>query len=199
MAAGGEMARRDERTGSKKAERVAAWLGAWLATWLMTMTLTAFADPRSGALSAAHDIQDNDSNDISGCRHGYRLQSVIRDFAMGQEWAVLASCAHPETPWIAIAQHRPAAEWPLPAALAVSDLIRGAAYTVRSGSRVRLWLRTPVARIDLSGIAMEGGAPGEMIRVRIAPGGKVFRGTVRAAGSVELDAAGGQGFRGEGQ
>ena len=199
MAAGGEMARRGERTGSKKAARVAAWWAAWLAVLLMTMTLTAFADPQSGALSAADDTHDSNSNGISGCRHGYRPQSVIRDFALGREWAVFASCAHPEAPWIAIAQYRPDAERPLPAALAVSDFVRGAATAVRPGSRVRLWLRTPVARIDLSGIALEGGAPGEVIRVRIAPGGKVFRGTVRAVGSVELDAADGQGFRGEGQ
>jgi len=67
---------------------------------------------------------------------------------------------------------------------------------VRAGSPVRLWLSSPVARIALAGMALENGASGATIRVRVMPGGKVLDGTVRAADSVELVASG---FAGAGQ
>jgi hypothetical protein len=70
---------------------------------------------------------------------------------------------------------------------------------VESGSRVRVWRWDGVAAIDLAGIALESGAAGARVRVRVSPGGAVLRGTVRAAGSVELEAPGSGGFAGEGK
>ena len=61
---------------------------------------------------------------------------------------------------------------------------------VRMGSTIRLWLSSPVARIALYGTALENGAAGATIRVRVMPGGKVLDGTVRSVDSVELVAAG---------
>jgi len=130
-----------------------------------------------------------------GCSAGYRQQSVISDFTLGRAWTVYASCNHPETPRIAIMVDPRAA----PAPSAVAGDARGALSSpplVRMGSKVRLWLSSPVARIALSGTALENGAAGATIRVRVMPGGRVLDGTVRAADSVELIPAG---FSGVGQ
>jgi Chaperone for flagella basal body P-ring formation len=124
------------------------------------------------------------------CSFGYRRQSVISDFALGQDWTVYASCAHPEGPRVAVMVSRPVAAAARAAAVAVGQNVLP---TVRVGSSVRLWLSSPVARIELSAVALESGSAGATIRLRATPGGKVLRGTVWAAGSVELN-TGGEGF-----
>lgn len=131
-----------------------------------------------------------------GCRQGYRQSSVIRDFALGQEWTVYASCVHPETPRIAVMAYPTVAQDRRVAEGTEVD-VPHAAPAVRAGDQIRLWLRSPVARVDLSAIALENGAAGTTIRVRVEPGGTVLRGAVRSVGSVELGA--GEGFREAGQ
>jgi hypothetical protein len=131
-----------------------------------------------------------------GCRQGYRQSSVIRDVALGQEWTVYSSCVHPETPRIAVMAYPPVAQARRVGGEAEAD-VPHALPAVRAGDRIRLWLRSPVAQVDLSAIALENGAAGATIRVRVEPGGTVLRGAVRSAESVELGA--GDGFRGAGQ
>jgi len=82
---------------------------------------------------------------------------------------------------------------------AASASVAPARPTVESGSQVRIWRRDGVVAIDMAGIALESGGTGARIRVRVTPGGAVLRGTVRAPGSVELDAPGSGGFAGEGR
>jgi hypothetical protein len=127
--------------------------------------------------------------DDNGCRQRYRQQSVISDFTLGREWTVYARCAHPESPRVAI-MIEPATGAPAQGAEEAALGSAPAAPLVRMGNPVRLWLSSPVARIALSGIALENGAAGATIRVRVMPGGKVLNGTVRAPDSVELVAAG---------
>jgi hypothetical protein len=79
-----------------------------------------------------------------GCRQGYRQSSVIRDFALGQEWTVYASCVHPETPRIAIMAYPRAAQDRRVAREAEADVPHGAP-AVRAGDRILLWQRSPVA------------------------------------------------------
>jgi hypothetical protein len=131
-----------------------------------------------------------------GCSAGYRRQSVISDFTLGRAWTVYASCSHPETPRIAVMVEKNAPLAQSSAAGADSLGTVSKPPIVRMGSTVRLWLSTPVARIALSGKALENGAVGATIRVRVMPGGKVLEGTVRTADSVELIPAG---FSGVGQ
>jgi hypothetical protein len=64
---------------------------------------------------------------------------------------------------------------------------------------VRLWRLDEVARLDLAGIALGGGAAGATVRVRALASGKVFRGVVRASGIVEIDRGGADGFGAGGQ
>jgi Chaperone for flagella basal body P-ring formation len=134
--------------------------------------------------------------DSHGCRQGYRRQSVIRDFTLGREWTIYASCAHPETPRVAIIADRSADE--SSAAVLHSPVSsQSIPATVHAGSRVRLWMSSPLARLELSAVALENGSVGETIRVRATQGRKVLSGTVRADDSVELGM--GEGFRGAGR
>ena len=128
------------------------------------------------------------------CRQGYRQLSVISDFALGREWAVYSSCTHPEQPGVAILVGQSSDRPPSSDRAVLNTSAAGSEspsqLMVRVGSPVRLWLRSSTARIELSAVALESGAAGATIRVRVAPRGRVLYGTVRAAGSVELLAAG---------
>ncbi|AXC10420.1 hypothetical protein ACPOL_1069 [Acidisarcina polymorpha] len=70
---------------------------------------------------------------------------------------------------------------------------------VLAGSRVRLWRQDPIARIDLSGVALESGLYGSLVKVRLTSGGNVLQGIVRSTGSVELNSIAGPGFTREDQ
>ncbi len=157
------------------------------------------------------------------CRDGFRRQSLLRDYALRRQWIVFASCLHPEIPRIAVADasaappgsdepapqrrdpeprsgtdaHRSVlkASPPLPALVGAGPPVTAAMPVVQAGSRVRLWRRDGIVQIDLAGMALASGGPGAAIPVRLATGGKVLRGTVREAGSVELDPRSGRGFR----
>jgi hypothetical protein len=141
---------------------------------------------------------------VSGCDRGYRRQGAIFDYALRREWAVYASCAHPEAPRVAVAldrnddrnEGRNESRAGAPGRGAAAE---SAAFApppppvVRSGARVRLWRRSATASVELAATALEDGAAGAAIRVRTADGGAILRGRVRAPGSVELE-AGGPGF-----
>ena len=156
-----------------------------------------FRDSESGGMSAVAllglwlcGIALAGADDGYGCSQGYRQQSVIRDFALGRAWTVYASCAHPEAPHLAVMIDRGRVPASSSATGGGVSETSSAPPVVRMGSPVRLWLSSPVARIALSGMALENGTAGATIRVRVMPGGKVLDGTVREADSVELVAAG---------
>jgi hypothetical protein len=200
------MAKRTCSTGNGAERRGRRWLAAAL--------LAAAAAP-----SAACAAEDG-----GGCSGGYRRSGELRDFTPGRSWVVLVNCAHPEMPAVAVgpianpiadpgggpkpgapiaagaARNPPEGNPPRePAGVAAAPGSAGfapAARAVREGDRVRLWRRNSVARIDLAGVALGGGAAGAAVRVRVAPGGAVLRGTVRGPGSVELDRWQGSGFSG---
>jgi hypothetical protein len=61
-----------------------------------------------GALVAASGGVDADPvparpRERDGCRQGYRLQNIRTDYALGNSWAILANCIHPEMPRLAVA------------------------------------------------------------------------------------------------
>ncbi len=163
------------------------------------------------------------STEAPECPDGYRRLGALHDFALGKAWTIYANCAHPEMPRLAVAEggrtvlpravaggeggkSSPSeAEWPAePRILAGRQKEDGAfnqtpAPEVAAGAQVRLWKRDGVVAIDLPGTALESGSTGARIRVRVAPAGKVLRGTVRGPASVELDPRAVPGFLGEGR
>jgi hypothetical protein len=128
------------------------------------------------------------------CQDGYQRQGTFHDYTLNRTWIVMVKCGHPEIPRLATASDRGPV---LSFHLAGSPIDR---LVVEPGSQVRLWRDDGRVRLDLAGVALNGGAAGAVVRVRLAPSGKVLRGVVRGPGMVELDGAGEvSGFRQEGQ
>lgn len=123
-----------------------------------------------------------------------RVRGILRDAALQRSWLVTEQCGAPQRPWIAA----PAASDPVqtPRAWHRSGSDGGNAsrldsrMAVLSGSRVHLYRWETRSRIDLAGIALESGAPGALIRVRVPGQSRVLSGMVRAEGEVELWSAG---------
>ncbi len=76
---------------------------------------------------------------------------------LGQRWAVVASCDHPEWPVVAL---------PAQAAKTREESFH-AALVVHAGDIVRLWKQEEFLRIETAGVAEENGYPGKTIRVRL--------------------------------
>jgi hypothetical protein len=186
----------------------------WLA-WMIFPVAISGAGERLSLSEAA-------SPPLEACRGGYRQSGVLRDFTLGRRWMIFVNCAHPEMPRIAsldavsgeVSKSEAGPDKPR-MALAVSGEIppppaaigspaglaapAAAPRLVAAASRVRLWRRDSVAAIDLAGTALDSGAEGAEIRVRVTAGGQLLRGIVRGPASVELSLRRAVGFTGASQ
>ena len=155
------------------------------------------------------------ADSCSGVGQRYRPLGLLRDYTLGRTWRVFSNCGHPEMPRVAV-DSWPSVDarsgFPLTAtggldsapptaqpAPALASRVGDAATfflerPVEAGRRVRLWKRDGKVRIELTGVALEGGSPGVRVRVRVTPGGQVLSGRVRGTQSVEL--VGALGFSG---
>jgi len=87
---------------------------------------------------------------------GYRVASVRIDHLRGHSWAMVVSCSAPASPMIAIE---------LPGGVAMSDAI--VLSHVRMGESVKIVRSGDGSRMELSGVAVESGAIGDSIHVRL--------------------------------
>ena len=129
----------------------------------------------------------------SGCDGGYRVHGELRDRTLGRSWTVLASCGHPEAPWIAVRSGSAT----LPLAVAgvapepVSNPVQqiragaGAGAGVRAGDKVTVWKQDAQVRVVMTGIAIEAAKVGAPLRVRIPSRSIVLNGIARSSTSVE--------------
>ena len=115
------------------------------------------------------------------------IASMHWDPILQQTWRTVVSCDHPERPATATLlpkQDRSSAKE------SEQSLISRTAPTVRVGDKVRLWRQDDRMRIEVAGIAMESGAKGAIVHVRlIAPStGETERltGIVRGPDDVEM-------------
>jgi hypothetical protein len=114
---------------------------------------------------------------------GYRVASTRWDPMLNQRWAMIASCSHPERPTFALLVSGP-------------EVARNAAQTpflvVHAGDLIQLWSQEQNLRIEAAGQAIEGGAIGSRVKVRLLHTGfdlgeeQTMIGIVRGAGSVEI-------------
>jgi hypothetical protein len=116
---------------------------------------------------------------------GYRTTSVRWDPLLGQQWATIASCDHPERPSIALLMSSPRAT--------TEEVSPTPFPIVHAGDLVRLWKQENDLRIEASGIAAESGATGRRIRVRLLRSDldgqlqeQALFGIVRGKGDVEI-------------
>jgi hypothetical protein len=176
------------------------------AVWLLVSALGATAEIAAKPVSPADlalSVQVN-----KRCGQEYRQVKTMKDFSSHRSWIVYQRCAHPEMPRIAVlappseaafdegqstnagSESRALLQARRPSSVAVAPPL------VLAGSRVRLWREDVNAHIELAGVALDSGALGSGIRIRVLAGGSILRGTVSGRASVELAAYGGSGFAG---
>ena len=124
---------------------------------------------------------------------GYRVASVRWDSLMGQRWAKLVSCAHPEQPALAMLMAPIKQDGPPSAAASTTRPLTTASPVVHAGDLVRLWSQEGNLRIEVSGVAEASGALGTVVRVRLLNSGldgqyqqQTLQGVVRGARDVEM-------------
>jgi len=124
---------------------------------------------------------------------GYRVTRIQSDRVLGQRWAMIVSCGHPE--W-------PAFAFPANGAISIRPPQEGdhslietvkMAPVVHAGDIVRLWRQESLLRIEVDGISEESGGLGNTIRVRLWRGTtdnqsipQQFSGIVRGPLNVEM-------------
>jgi hypothetical protein len=124
---------------------------------------------------------------------GYRVTRIQSDPVLGQRWAMIVSCGHPEWPAFAL---------PANGAISIKTLQEGnpsltenvkTALVVHAGDVVRLWRQETLLRIEVAGVSEESGALGNTVRVRLVPRNtddqsipEQFAGVVRGPSNVEI-------------
>lgn len=115
---------------------------------------------------------------------GQRVDHYLIDSLLHRRWAVMVDCSHPERPWTLTA-----APWQSPVAthvFTVNPVPTPKALLVRVGQRVHLSHIDDTSKIELAGTAMENGAEGEIVHVKVGKPAALLAGKVRRDGSVEL-------------
>lgn len=113
----------------------------------------------------------------------YRVNEVMQDSVLGQRWAMVSSCDHPEEPAFAVLTEEVTAD---KASVAGDER---AAVVVHAGDVVRLWRQEDNLRIEMAAMSEENGGTGKTIRVRligINSAEHQFIGIVRGVGDVEM-------------
>jgi hypothetical protein len=116
-----------------------------------------------------------------------RAESVryMDDSVGGGRWAVVTDCRNPGSP---------ARLLELPHSDSAARTLQGhpnhPTSVVFNGTHVLLWRQASFTRVTLDAIALQNGAVGDTISLRLASGGAVLKGIVRNAGNVELQLSG---------
>ena len=167
---------------------VMLWAG-WSLEWPACLGASCFATK----LDAAHAQAQSTIPETDG--FGYRATGVLWDALLKKRWVQLVDCRHPEWPAISmildpeqeisrkVQGERPAINVRKPS----TELL------VHMGDVVRLWRQEETVRIELRGVAEEGGPVGTRIRVRLLSGfgekngaRQHVLGVVRGSDDVEL-------------
>jgi hypothetical protein len=144
--------------------------------------------------AAVDALEVNSSVSSTSEKSGYRVTKVQSDPVLGQRWAMIASCGHPE--WSAIAlpanEVRSLKVSPKAAERLSSDSAK-TALAIHAGDIVRLWKQQTLSRIEVAGVSEESGGVGEIIRVRLLQSAtndqsipEQFSGVVRGPSNVEI-------------
>jgi hypothetical protein len=94
---------------------------------------------------------------------GYQVTRIKSDPVLGQKWAMVSRCDHPDWPAFAVPANEAISFGDAPA---IGDA--RATILVHAGEIVRLWRQESLLRFEVSGVAEESGALGKTIWVRLA-------------------------------
>jgi hypothetical protein len=119
-----------------------------------------YSTPRMAidALEASSSFSPALTND------GYRVTRIEADQVLGQRWAMIARCGHPEWPPFALLASSLAS--PRESERSVTEVLRTVPI-VRAGDVVWLWRQENLLRIEVAGVSEESGGLGKTIRVRL--------------------------------
>jgi len=112
-------------------------------------------------------LEHNSSVSLASENSGYRVTRLQSDPVLGQKWAMITSCGHPERPAFALPANGASS---LRAPQEVERSLAGGAKTaplIRAGDIVRLWRQENLLRIEVAGVSEESGSLGKTIRVRL--------------------------------
>jgi hypothetical protein len=151
-----------------------------LAVCYSTPRMAADAGARSPSSSAA-------------LKDGYQVTKIESDPVLGQRWAMIASCGHPEWPAFALATNGAiSVKSSQDAQRSLADGVR-AVPVIRAGDVVRLWKQEKLLRIEVAGVSEESGGLGKTIRVRLLRRNtddqsipEQFSGVIRGPSDVEM-------------
>lgn len=149
---------------------------------------TCYSTPRT-----AIDAVDTSSVPSLASNSGYRVTRIQSDPVLGQRWAMVASCSHPEWPAFALPTNGASSlKVPQRAERSFAESVK-ATPVVRAGDIVRLWRQESLLRIEVAGVSEESGVLGETIRVRLLRRNtddqsilEQFSGVVRGPSNVEI-------------
>jgi hypothetical protein len=105
-------------------------------------------------------------SDVQSDKGGYKVVRTLTDPLLGQTWAMIANCDHPQWATLAFPVFRPSS-------LYVSKLpTRGPLLpvVVHAGDPVRLWRREALLQIEVAGLSEQNGTVGQTVRVRLFHG-----------------------------
>jgi hypothetical protein len=159
----------------------------------MFVAIPAQATCYSTRRNAMDAVATNPSSSPALESNGYRVISVQLDLVLGERWATIVNCGHPEWPAFALpADGMDMLIQPQEAGRSLAESVR-AAPVIRAGELVRLWRQESLLRIEVDGISEESGSLGKTIRVRLLPRNiddqstpQQFTGVVRGPSNVEI-------------
>jgi hypothetical protein len=119
-----------------------------------------YSTPRTAieALTANSSFPPAQKND------GYRVTRIEADQVLGQRWAMIARCDHPEWPAFALPANGASS---LASPGEAERSVTRTTPIVRAGDVVRLWRQESFLRIEVAGVSEESGGLGKTIRVRL--------------------------------
>ncbi|MGH9597699.1 MAG: flagella basal body P-ring formation protein FlgA [Edaphobacter sp.] len=142
---------------------------------------------------AVEALAKNPRSSATQRNSGYRVTEIQSDPVLGQRWAVIATCEHPDWPAFALPVSG-SKQLRVPQKSERSAI----AYTrtvpiVRAGETILLWKQEDLLRIEAAGVAEENGDVGKTIRVRLVHRGtddqsvpQELAGIVRGPSNVEI-------------
>lgn len=166
--------------------RVLCWYVVGMLLAGVAMRAEALCFRSAGEAAAQAGVQDE---------LGFQLMGVSRDAFGGRRWAEVRSCRFPERPSMLVAlEDRASAEAHLGHTGTVTKMEQADGQArrvlVAAGSRVTVVSADAVVRMEMAGVAVESGAAGERVRVRLVTEGqageRIAWGVVRSAELVEM-------------
>ena len=142
--------------------------------------------------AAIDALETASSASVASKNTGFRVTRIQPDPVLGQRWAMIASCDHPEWPAFALPAGMSSRKTSEGVERLLSDSVK-MTPVVRAGDIVRMWRQEGFTRIAVAGVSEENGGLGKTIRVRLLRSNtddqsipEQFSGVVRGPLNVEI-------------